>query len=623
MVLKLRNSSNGIGDQVCGLYACQALKNRYPEATIEYYSKTPEWLTDASDIIIKPYSHYFISPPAQIDLYVDSSGSTYRRNAFKSRKEIYTERIGLKDLKPSPPVLTRKKVEGGKHIILVPFAAWSDREWPIEKWIELEQLLINSGHSVLIIGQGSRHDELFKFQSTKLIDYASEDIITAMLDSFCVVANDSGMAHVAGMYNVPCVSVISNHFGREHLFSHTNVEAVLSGSEKNISQNNLRYRGGRPTDLNNIQVDKVYHFIAHQVNRKKTIVHLVPYGFFIGGGERLIHNWDKYISEHINTYFIFQDHHSNKELYEFKHLKLIRFKEETEINGILRFLQPSAVIDHGSLWRPEIISQLYKGVNANKFFFIHGCELFKLSWPYLDTLKIGISGLISNYYDKNLEQWGVTNLCITPIQIDIDRFPFIKRSYQNKIRVGIVGRLAEEKISKNFLEELLRFDDKRFLFSIYGAGWEYKDYVLDRIKRVEHIRYCGYKSPEDVIDIYNEIDIILCASASESGGYAILEAMATGCPVVSRNTGALPETVGDGGIIVDDDDKLLLNALSKFTKQNLPEWSVKARRKVENHNGNLHKQYQTYNEFINKVISESSTGYKANNIYSSNESVAV
>jgi glycosyltransferase involved in cell wall biosynthesis len=54
----------------------------------------------------------------------------------------------------------------------------------------------------------------------------------------------------------------------------------------------------------------------------------------------------------------------------------------------------------------------------------------------------------------------------------------------------------------------------------------------------------------------------LCApSWSEGFGIATLEAMACGTPVVVSNRGALPEVVGDAGLVVDPDPDQIARAL--------------------------------------------------------------
>jgi glycosyltransferase involved in cell wall biosynthesis len=61
----------------------------------------------------------------------------------------------------------------------------------------------------------------------------------------------------------------------------------------------------------------------------------------------------------------------------------------------------------------------------------------------------------------------------------------------------------------------------------------------------------GYVSDENVAKLYNEADVFVYPSLYEGFGLPVLEAMATGCPVVTSNDSSLPEVSGDAAILVD------------------------------------------------------------------------
>ena len=107
-------------------------------------------------------------------------------------------------------------------------------------------------------------------------------------------------------------------------------------------------------------------------------------------------------------------------------------------------------------------------------------------------------------------------------------------------------------------------------------------------------------------DYYNSIDVLVCASKNEGTPLTILEAMATGIPIVSTNVGVVQEIFGENGkkYILKDRTvdclvkklKELLNNHSEFnilSKENLNQirewdWSI------------ISKQYKKFFEsFIN------------------------
>ena len=61
----------------------------------------------------------------------------------------------------------------------------------------------------------------------------------------------------------------------------------------------------------------------------------------------------------------------------------------------------------------------------------------------------------------------------------------------------------------------------------------------------------GYIDEEDKIPIYKLAQIFAFPSLYEGFGMPVLEAMASGTPVVTSNISSMPEVAGDAGILVD------------------------------------------------------------------------
>ena len=90
-------------------------------------------------------------------------------------------------------------------------------------------------------------------------------------------------------------------------------------------------------------------------------------------------------------------------------------------------------------------------------------------------------------------------------------------------------------------------------FAVIG---KWVDDSIDQLKAIapKNVEFPGYVSREELLDWYRKARVYCQLSIYESFGFALAEAMCFGCvPVVTGNS-ALPEVVGDTGIIVTSGD---------------------------------------------------------------------
>ncbi len=69
-----------------------------------------------------------------------------------------------------------------------------------------------------------------------------------------------------------------------------------------------------------------------------------------------------------------------------------------------------------------------------------------------------------------------------------------------------------------------------------------------------YISYLGKPERSSLVQIYNTADILIAPSLYEGFGITLLEAMACGIPVITSKVSAMPEVVGDAGVLVDPTD---------------------------------------------------------------------
>jgi glycosyltransferase involved in cell wall biosynthesis len=69
-----------------------------------------------------------------------------------------------------------------------------------------------------------------------------------------------------------------------------------------------------------------------------------------------------------------------------------------------------------------------------------------------------------------------------------------------------------------------------------------------------HVRHLGYVSDEERRGLYERARLLVLPSFNEGFGLPVLEAMTVGVPVVASTRGAIPEVLGDAGLMVEPDD---------------------------------------------------------------------
>ena len=117
----------------------------------------------------------------------------------------------------------------------------------------------------------------------------------------------------------------------------------------------------------------------------------------------------------------------------------------------------------------------------------------------------------------------------------------------------------------------------------YGHGNEMEDPYFRKLKEKmdnAHANYAGYVTRPDVPAVVRRHDVAFVLSRSnEPFGLVTLEAMASGCAVISSNRGGLPEACGGAAMLVDPDDLASVTASLRILatdKVALRDWKMKA-----------------------------------------------
>lgn len=98
-----------------------------------------------------------------------------------------------------------------------------------------------------------------------------------------------------------------------------------------------------------------------------------------------------------------------------------------------------------------------------------------------------------------------------------------------------------------------------------------------------NVTVLGKMKPANLLDLYNSHQFYLQLSTSEGFPNALGEAMASGCVPIGSAVGAIPEIIGDVGVILKEKNlDVLDSAIQEFAKQELNSFSQKASERIHN-----------------------------------------
>jgi len=235
---------------------------------------------------------------------------------------------------------------------------------------------------------------------------------------------------------------------------------------------------------------------------------------------------------------------------------------------------------------PGLIAVICSTISGTKTAItIHGSDIFVLAGkPLLRSMikfilkKSDYIFVVSDSLKDNVLKLGIegieNKLSLTYNAVDVERFRLDQTStFKEEMKIDpqksvvlFVGNLVWQK-GVEYLIRAKEFLSEDAEIVIVGDGPMFEELkAIVEFENIEGITFTGART--DVEKIMPAADVFVLSSLSEGRPTVLLEAMASGKPVVATNVGGIPEIVNDKiGILVNPEDSVgLAEALNKILK---------------------------------------------------------
>ena len=243
--------------------------------------------------------------------------------------------------------------------------------------------------------------------------------------------------------------------------------------------------------------------------------------------------------------------------------------------NLIKTEQPNIV--HSHLVRPDIAAALVMrqagsiaflssvhGIYRDRWFGAWAAPLMRWTYRKADAI-IAISSAVKTWLHEDL---GICDDKITVIHygIEPERFAGCNTSgWENgqpnrRAVIGSIGRLEPGKNFECLIHAMKSVRTQLPNASLLIAGHDPEGYgqkletLIAELELTQHVRLIGFQ--KDVSSFLHGVDIFAFASRTEGFGQVVIEAMASGTPVVVSRIAPLTEIVkeGENGLLVDPDD---------------------------------------------------------------------
>jgi len=164
---------------------------------------------------------------------------------------------------------------------------------------------------------------------------------------------------------------------------------------------------------------------------------------------------------------------------------------------------------------------------------------------------------VSQNLKESIESYGIKNrFQVIPNVINIEMFyPLTSQHRSEKKRILLVALLSPVKGIPYLLRALAQLKEKRqdFILDIVGDGPNRQEYeeLTKNLGLGEMVRFHGLKSKPEVAEYMRQCDFFVLPSLWENLPCVLIEAMASGTPVIATDVGGVKEMINENvGLLI-------------------------------------------------------------------------
>lgn len=217
---------------------------------------------------------------------------------------------------------------------------------------------------------------------------------------------------------------------------------------------------------------------------------------------------------------------------------------------------------------------VYHNITPYTYFSRYEPEYAKILKKSRDKLseitdKFEYSIVKSNYTKAELDEIGFKNIMVIPVMFDLDKYnvPFKNIDIGNRpeeLRMLTIGRVVPNKMLEDLIMVFYHYNksiDSNGKFVIVGdygiTGSFTYHYMLQKLIKelgLTNIYFSNKVDFQTLLGFYHWANIYITMSRHEGFCVPVVEAMHFGIPVLATNACAIPETLGNSGVLLNNRD---------------------------------------------------------------------